>query len=102
MAVEDQDFGQELPLVDSWDTCLEAQVVAVITVIMVTMARGTIDNGLGTDLVLPAGLGPITAGLLVGPQEAVTGETLPLRAPGPPQALVVPSDAEMSRGQHYC
>ena len=64
-------------------------VVAVITVIMVTMARGTIDNGLGTDLVLPAGLGPITAGLLVGPQEAVTGETLPLRAPGPPQVTIM-------------
>ena len=53
------------------------------------MARGTVDDGLGTELVLPAGLGPITAGLLVGPQEAVTGETLPLRAPGPPQVTIM-------------
>ena len=64
-------------------------VAVLITVIMATMARGTINDGLGTDLVLPAGLGPITAGLLVGPQEAVTGETLPLRAPGPPQVRIM-------------
>jgi len=93
--VMDLDFGQELQLVDCWDTCLETQVVAVlITVITITMGRGTTDDGLGTDLVDPAGLGPITPGLLVGPQAAVTGVALPLRAPGPPQALVVPSVAK--------
>ena len=61
------------------------------------MARGTSDGGLGTDLVLPAGLGPITPGLLVGIQEAVTGEALPLRAPGPPQVrlMLLRSNAEM-------
>ena len=64
-------------------------VAVLITVITVTMARGTIDDGLGTDLVLPAGLGPITAGLLVGIQEAVTREALPLRAPGPPQVRLM-------------
>ena len=58
--------------------------------ITVTMGRGTTDDGLGTALVDPAGLGPITAGLLVGPQVAVTGQALPLRAPGPPQVRLVP------------
>ena len=53
------------------------------------MARGTSDGGLGTDLVLPAGLGPITPGLLVGIQEAVTGEALPRRAPEPPQVSLM-------------
>jgi len=41
------------------------------------MGQGTTDDGLGMDLVEPAGLGPVTAGLLAGPQEAVTGEALP-------------------------
>lgn len=53
------------------------------------MVRGTTDDGLGTDLVDPACLDPITAGLLVGPQVAVTGEALPLRAPGRPQVRLV-------------
>ena len=59
-------------------------------VITVTMGQGTTDDGLGMDLVEPAGLGPVTAGLLAGPQEAVTGEALPHRAPGPPQVRLVP------------
>ena len=54
------------------------------------MGQGTTDDGLGTDLVDPAGLGPITPGLLVGPQAAVTGVALLLRAPGPPQVRLVP------------
>lgn len=61
------------------------------------MGQGTTDDGLGTDLVEPAGLDPVTAGLLAGPQEAVTGEALPHRAPGPPQVRLVPrpSNTEM-------
>ena len=54
------------------------------------MGRGTTDDGPGTELVDPAGLVPITAGLPVGPQVAPTGVALPLRAPGPPQVRLVP------------
>ena len=53
-------------------------------VIMAIMVRVTASGGLGMDLEDPAGLGPITAGLLVGPQVAVTGGALPLQAPGQP------------------
>lgn len=71
--------------------CLVTRLVVVVltTVITVTMVRGTTDDGLDTDLVDPACLDPITAGLLVGPQIAVTGEVLPLRAPGRPQVRLV-------------
>lgn len=71
--------------------CLVTRPVVVVltTVITVTMVRGTTDDGLDTDLVDPACLDPITAGLLVGPQVAVTGEALPLRAPGRPQVRLV-------------
>ena len=57
------------------------------------MGQGTTDDGLGMDLVEPAGLGPVTAGLLAGPQEAVTGEALPHRAPGLPQVRLVPQQS---------
>lgn len=61
-------------------------VVAIITMLITaTMVRVTANDGLGTDLVGPTGLGPITVGLLVGPQVlAVTGGALPLQAPERP------------------
>ena len=53
--------------------------------ITATMARDITSDGLDPGLVDPTGLGPITAGLLVGPQAAVTGVALPLQAPEQPQ-----------------
>lgn len=53
------------------------------------MVQVTASDGLGTDLEDPTGFGPITAGLLVGPQAAVTGEAFPLQAPGGPQARLM-------------
>lgn len=94
-----RDFGQVLPPGDFWDICLEAQAVAILTMItMITMVRDTISEDLGMVLVEDrAGLGPTTAGLpdapQVGPQAAITEEA-PLQALGPPQDSVEPNVAK--------
>lgn len=96
-----KDFGQELLLGDCWDICLEAQAVAVLTMItMVIMVRGTIGDGLDTVLVGDlAGLGLTTVGPQdppqVGPQAATTEEAPPLQALGPLQVSVEPDVAEI-------
>lgn len=96
-----KDFGQELLLGDCWDICLEAQAVAVLTMItMVIMVRGTIGDGLDTVLVGDlAGLGLTTVGPpdppQVGPQAATTEEAPPLQALGPLQVSVEPGVAEI-------
>lgn len=83
-----------------WCCLVTLLVVAVlITVITVTLGRGTTDDGLGTDLVDPTGLCPITAGPLVGPQVAVTGVAFPLRVPGPPQVRLAPWQSD--KGMRY-
>ncbi|RMX40133.1 hypothetical protein pdam_00002234 [Pocillopora damicornis] len=97
------DFGLSIhqvpPLGDFWDICLEAQAVAILTMItMITMVRDTISEDLGTVLVEDqAGLGPTTAGLQdapqVGPQATIT-EEVPLQALGPPQDSVEPNVAK--------
>lgn len=90
------DFGQELLLVDCLDICLEVQgIVTSTTMVTVTMDRDTTSRGLGMALADQAGLAPITAGPLAGPQVVPTGEALVLRVPGPPQALVGPNAAEI-------
>ena len=53
--------------------------------VTVTMDRDTTSRGLGMALADQAGLAPITAGPLAGPQVVHTGEALVLRVPGPPQ-----------------
>lgn len=90
------DFGQELPLVDYLVICLEVQgIVTSTTMVTVTMDRDTTGRGLGMALADQAGLAPITAGPLAGPQVVHTGEALVLRVPAPPQALVGPNAAEI-------
>ena len=53
--------------------------------VTVTMDRDTTSRGLGMALADQAGLAPITAGPLAGPQVVHTGEALVLRVPAPPQ-----------------
>lgn len=52
--------------------------------VTITMDRDTTSRGLGMALADQAGLAPITAGPLAGPQVVHTGEALALRVPGPP------------------